>query len=230
MLWHSKFVATILFGMGINWGPQKRSADGISWLYALRQHWGQTLIGLVWGTIIWKMDRPTFFWFLPVVCGMLLAIPLSVFTSRASLGARARALGLFLTPEEISPPSELDTLRLRMALLEKSAAEDPRPADSSIAQAVLDPYVNAIHVSLLREKGLNPEYREALGRLGVGQPEVRELGERLLNQGPDALNARQKLQVLSDASLMSWLHRQAWIRPSETLPVWWQTAIRRYAR
>ena len=25
MLWHSKFVATILFGIGVHWGPQKRT-------------------------------------------------------------------------------------------------------------------------------------------------------------------------------------------------------------
>jgi len=33
--------------------------------------------------------------------GMVLSIPLSVFTSRRNLGARARKMGLFLTPEEI---------------------------------------------------------------------------------------------------------------------------------
>ena len=95
---------------------------------------------------------------------------------------------------------------------------------------MLDPYVNAIHVSLLREKQLNPEYRDALMRLGTGKPEVRELGEKLLARGPEALNAREKLLVLSDAEVMPWLHRQAWIRPATALDGWWQTAIRRYAR
>jgi len=36
-----------------------------------------------------------------------------------------------------------------------------RPYDG-LAEAVLDPYVNAIHVSLLREKKLNPIYAEQL--------------------------------------------------------------------
>jgi membrane glycosyltransferase len=228
MLWHSKFVATSLLGIGVHWGPQNRTADGIAWSEAFRQHWAHTLIGVLWGLAVWRLDHPTFWWFLPVLAGMLLSIPLSVLTSRTSLGARARALGLFLTPEEAVPPSELDTLRVRMALQEKNLAA--QPPNASIAEAVLDPYVNAIHVSLLREKQLNPEYREALMKLGVGRPEVRELGEKLLGQGPEALTTDEKVLVLSDADVVPWLHRQAWIRPSKTLSAWWQGAISKYAR
>jgi membrane glycosyltransferase len=228
MLWHSKFVATILLGVGVHWGAQNRTADGIAWSQAVRQHWGHTLIGIVWGVLVWRLDHPTFWWFLPVLAGMLLSIPLSVLTSRTSLGARARNLGLFLTPEETFPPSELDTLRVRMAVLEKAGAI--HPSHGSIADAVLDPYVNAIHVSLLREKQLNPEYRDALAKLGVGRPEVRDLGEKLLGQGPEALTTQEKILVLSDAEVVPWLHRQAWIRPSKALSIWWQAAIRKYAR
>jgi membrane glycosyltransferase len=230
MLWHSKFVATILLGMGVHWGTQRRAADGIPWSLAIRRHWSHTLIGIVWGYAVWRMDHPAFWWFMPVLVGMVLSIPLSVFTSRPSLGTRARNLGLFLTPEEISPPAELDTIRMRMALLEKSGVAAPRASDACIAEAVLDPYVSAIHVSLLREKGLNPEYHDALARLGAGQPHVRELGEKLLKRGPEELSGQEKLLVLSDAQVMSWLHRQAWIRSSDDLASWWQTAIRRYTR
>jgi membrane glycosyltransferase len=230
MLWHSKFVVTILSGTTVNWGPQKRVADGIALSEAVRRHWGHTAVGLIWGTLVWRLDHPTFWWFTPVLAGMVLSIPLSLLTSRTSLGARARSLGLFLTPEETFPPSELDTLRVRMALLERASSATPAAPDACIAEAVLDPYVNAIHVSLLREKRLNPEYSRALAELGVGKPEVRELGEKLLGHGPDAVNAREKTLVLSDAEVMSWLHRQAWIRSSESLDAWWNTAIRRYAR
>jgi membrane glycosyltransferase len=179
---------------------------------------------------VWWLDPRTFWWFLPVMAGMLVAIPLSVFTSRGSLGGKARSLGLFLTPEETSPPPELDTLRVRMALLEKTGAAASLPPDASIAEAVLDPYVNAIHVSLLREKRANPAYSEALAKLGVGKLEVRELGEKLLVQGPDALNAQEKILVLSDAEVISWMHRQAWIRSGNSLAGWWQNAIRQFAR
>jgi membrane glycosyltransferase len=230
MLWHSKFVAASLLLFGVHWGPQKRTADGIGWTQAIREHWIQTAIGLIWGSAILRLDQATFWWFSPVVAGMALSIPLSVITSRASLGEKARNLSLFITPEETEPPAELAALRARMAMLEESGQLVLRPADSGLADAVLDPYVNAIHVSLLREKRQNPDYAKALADLGVGKPEVRALCEKLLTEGPERLQRTEKLLILSDAELLPWLHRQAWLRPSETLARWWQEQIRQYAR
>ena len=230
MLWHSQFVAAILLGVGVHWGPQPRTADGLGWSHALRRHWGHTLIGLLWGGAVWAIDPLTFWWFAPVVAGMVLSIPLSVWTSRSRWGARARNLGLFLTPEETAPPVELAELRARMAALERAGETAPPAPNAGMAQAVLDPYVNAIHVSLLRERRLNPEYHDALARIGAGQPQVRALGEKLLAAGPDALEPSERLVVLSDADTVSWLHRQAWLRPAETLAPWWQDAIRQFAR
>ena len=230
MLWHSQFVASSLLLMGIRWGPQKRAAAAIPWSEAIRQHWVHTGIGFVWGTAIWRLDHPAFWWFAPVVAGMVLSIPLSVLTGRASLGEKARRLGLFVTPEETEPPVELAALRARMAALEESGQTAPRPADAGLADAVLDPYVNAIHVSLLREKRQNPTDAQALADLGVGKPEVRALCEKLLAEGPDHLQRAEKLLILSDADVLAWLHRQAWLRPSGTFARWWQEQIRQYAR
>jgi membrane glycosyltransferase len=229
MLWHSKFVAASLLLFGVHWGPQKRTADGIAWSDAVREHWIHTAIGLIWGVAIWRLDHPTFWWFSPVVAGMVLSIPLSMLTSQTNLGQKAEGLQLFVTPEETEPPPELAALRERMAALD-AAGQTARPADSGLADAVLDPYVNAIHVSLLREKGQNPAYAQALIELGVGKPEVRALCEKLLAEGPDRLQRMEKLLILSDAEVLPWLHHQAWMRPSETLARWWQEQIRQYAR
>jgi membrane glycosyltransferase len=230
MLWHSKFVAASLLLMGVHWGPQKRTANGMAWSEAVRQHWGHTAIGLIWGSAIWSLDPSAFWWFTPVVAGMTLSIPVSVLTSRPSLGEKARRLGLFVTPEETAPPPELAGLRARMAELEALGQIAPRPADAGLADAVLDPYVNAIHVSLLREKRRNPAYAQALASLGVGKPEVLSLCEKLLAEGPDHLARSEKLLILSDDEVLPWLHRQAWLRPSGTLAHWWQEQIRQYAR
>jgi membrane glycosyltransferase len=189
-----------------------------------------TAIGLVWGWAIWRLDRPTFWWFTPVMAGMILSIPLSVLTSRTSLGEQARRLGLFLTPEETSPPVELAGLRARMAALEEEGQMAARGADAGLADAVLDPYVNAIHVSLLWERRQNPAFARALLDLGVGRPEVRRLCEKLLAEGPARLRREEKLLIMSDADQLSWLHRQAWLRTGATLARWWQSQIRQYAR
>jgi membrane glycosyltransferase len=234
MLWHTRFVITILMGKDINWGSQKRAADGTSWGYALRRHWGHMATGIIWAlAIIWgvlalRVDATIFWWFAPVLLGMVVSVPLSVLTSRSAAGQRAKEMGLFLTPEETNPPDEIVQLRARMAAHEQTRNGTKPVPNAELADVILDPYINAIHVSLLRENRLNPIYAAALGHLGAGRPGVRRLGERLLALGPEALDSPQKLLLLSDADIMSWLHRRAWIRPTESFAPWWQAAIRRY--
>jgi membrane glycosyltransferase len=227
MLWHSKFVATILLGIGVHWGPQKRRADGVAWAEAFRQHRGHMLIGLGWGTAVWFIDPRTFWWFMPVIVGMLLSVPLSVLTSRISWGTDARRAGLFLTPEETAPPPELENLRVRMEALEKAGQAETGQIGSRICEAVLDPYVNAVHVSLLRERRFSADNSPSAAP--AGSSEARALGEKLLSVGPDALQRAERLVVLSDADTMIWLHRQVWLRPDPALAPWWREAVRRYS-
>ncbi len=230
MLWHTSFVVLSLLGKSVRWSGQRRLAGGVTWQMALRRHWWHTLIGLVWGGLIWWLDRPVFWWFTPVFAGMVLSIPLSIVVSKTTLGTRALSLGLFLTPEEVSTPPELAELRMRLAGMQRWPQGEQALWDAGLAEAVLDPYLNAVHVSLLREKRLNPVYADALEKLGVGKPEIRELAERFLSHGPGALSAQDKMLILNDADVMAWLHRQAWMRPTETLVPWWQNALRRYGR
>ncbi len=230
MLWHTRFVITNLLGVSVGWSPPKRAAAGTTWLFALRRHWGHTLIGLVWGAFMWWLGPTLFWWFTPVLAGMALSIPLSVFTSRGHLGARLRKLGLFLTPEETAPPPELVALRARMKVHEITDDTTPRSAHAGLAEAVLDPYVNAIHVSLLREKRLNPTYAEQLSKLGAGSEQVGALGEKLLAGGPDKLTQPERMAVMADQRVMVWLHQQAWLRPDEKLAPWWKAMIREFSQ
>src|SRR5208282_4943031 len=114
----------------------------------------------------WFMPN-TFLWFLPLFVGMVLAIPLSVYSSRASWGDAARNFGLFLTPEETTPPPELVALQARLAISDQAqkAAEEPI---SNVTLSVVDPYLNAVHVSMLHEGKFNPRAAEEMARLGVG--------------------------------------------------------------
>ncbi|MGO8835988.1 MAG: glucans biosynthesis glucosyltransferase MdoH [Limisphaerales bacterium] len=230
MLWHTRFVVTNLLGVSVGWGPQKRAADGTAWTFAVRRHWGHTLIGLVWGAFMWRLGPSLFWWFTPVLAGMVLSIPLSVFTSRRSVGTRARRLGIFLTPEEIAPPAELVALRANMKVHELTEDPSPRRPHAGLAEAVLDPYVNAIHVTLLREKQFNPVYAEQFAALGVGSPRVRMLGEKLLAGGPDQLTPAERSLIMTDSHTMVWLHHEAWLRSGESLAPWWRASIRDYSR
>ena len=230
MLWHTQFVITILLGLGVNWGAQNRGADGTSIRCALRCHWWQMLVGVIWGGLIIWLDPTVFWWFSPVLAGLLLAVPLSVLTNRSALGRLVGDLGLFVTPEETHPPEEIAFLRERLWKLQAEGAFESRPANSGLADAVLDPDINAIHVSFLREKQSNPAYAEAMTKITGDRNQMQPLAEKLLGQGPAALQTPEQMRLLSDPTTMSWLHRQAWLRPSQTLALWWQNAIRRYAR
>jgi membrane glycosyltransferase len=225
MLWHTRFVITNVLGISVGWATQKRSADGTDWLYAAQRHWGHTLIGVLWGAFMWRLDPTLFWWFTPVLAGMALSIPLSVLTSRRSLGAHARRLGFFLTPEETGPPVELVSLRAQLRIHELTDDPTPPRPHAGLAEAILDPYVNAIHVSLLREKQLNPVYAEQFSKLGVGGEPVQALGEKLLAEGPDNLTAAERMLVMADQRVMVWLHQQTWQRPGESLAAWWRGAI-----
>jgi membrane glycosyltransferase len=229
MLWHTRFVLTNLVGMAVGWSTQKRDADGTTWLYALQRHWGHLLIGVVWGYFMWHLDPSMFWWFAPVLAGMVLSIPLSVLTSRRTIGLRARSLGLFLTPEETAPPPEIVALRAQMKIHDLTTAAVHR-THGGLADAVLDPYINAIHVSLGREKLMNPVYAEEGVKLGVGSDRAAILGERLLVEGPDKLTEAERLLILADQTVMVRLHQQAWQRSGESLAPWWRAAISEYRR
>jgi membrane glycosyltransferase len=230
MLWHTRFVLTNIAGISVGWATQKRSADGTTWLYAAQRNWGHTFIGVVWGAFMWQLDPTLFWWFTPVLAGLALSIPLSVLTSRRSLGAPIRRLGLFLTPEETKPPAELISLRAHLKIHELTGNKTPPRPHAGLAEAILDPYVNAIHVSLLREKQLNPVYAEQFSQLGVGGEPVQALGEKLLAEGPDKLTAPERMLVMADQRVMVWLHQQTWQRPGELLASWWRGAILEYSR
>ena len=106
----------------------------------------------------------------------------------------------------------------------------PRRLHAGLAEAVLDPYVNAIHVSLLREKQLNPTYAEQLAKLGAGSEAVGALGQKLLAEGPDRLTQPERMAVMADQRVMVWLHQQAWMRPEEKLAPWWKAMIREFSQ
>jgi membrane glycosyltransferase len=221
MMFHAKFVAYILLGQGVSWVTQQRKAsDDPDWREAIITHYGQTLFGLVWGASTYII-APSFFWWLsPVLLGLVFSAPLSILLSRASLGRRTREIGLFLTPDETEPAKELTLLDRHLAECYKQMQPIRElRRDYGLMQAILDPYVNAVHVSLLRQR--RP------GSYSVRRYFV-ELRRKLLADGPDRLSTREKMALLLDPESMNWLHEQLWKQPPEKLSPWWRLAMRQY--
>jgi membrane glycosyltransferase len=220
MMFNTKFVLYILMGQGVAWVTQKRGAsEDTDWREAIITHSGQMAFGVVWGVSAFIL-APAFFWWLsPVLAGLVLAAPLSIFLGKAGFGRRARELGLFLTPDETQPPQELVRLERHMEECYRHMQPIVQLRDDyGLLQAVLDPYVNAVHVSLLRQRRGSHAVRSYFVTLR----------RKLLAEGPAQLTHREKLALLLDPESMIWLHEQLWKQPSEQLAEWWRLAMRQY--
>src|SRR6185503_8472570 len=86
MLFHTRFVVAALAGWAITWRSPARDDAATSWGYALRQHGSQTLFGILWAGFVGWLNPAFLPWLAPVAGALIVSIPLSVYTSRASLG------------------------------------------------------------------------------------------------------------------------------------------------
>ena len=200
MIFHSLFVTATLLGKSVGWGTQSRDDRGTSWGEAVAAHWWGTLFGAAWGGLVY-LANPSFFpWISPIVASLLLSAPLSVFTSRASLGKAFRNAGLLLIPEEVELPDELAGLEENLRRPEPYTPF-PLSRKQGFVRAVVDPLVHALHTSLLlRYKKKAPARENAL----------EELVEKAAVKGPGSLTRREKMELLKDPRHLGELHRRVW--------------------
>jgi membrane glycosyltransferase len=221
MMFNTKFVIFTLLGQGVGWVAQKRAADvdGTDWREAIITHGIQTVFGVFWGVSTLILIPAYFMWLSFVLAGLVCSIPLSIFISKVGIGRKARELGLFLTPEETSPPADLELLERNLAECYRHLPPfEPLRADYGLMQAVLDPYINAMHVALLRQRRPSAGAREWFANLQA----------RLLREGPGRFTTKEKMALLLDPQSMIRLHRELWSLPSESLADWWRLAMRQY--
>jgi membrane glycosyltransferase len=127
MMFHTSFVISTLAGKPVSWQAQDRGDRGIGFLEALARHKWHVLLGVVWGAALLVIAPRYLSWMSPVLAGLILSVPLTMVTSRASIGRWFRQHRLLLTPEETETPSELVALERGMAseeLLTACAIED----------------------------------------------------------------------------------------------------------
>jgi len=110
MLYHSTFVLSTLFGIPVVWNAQERGDRGITYKESFSRHKWHVVIGLAWGALILTIAPTFIYWMLPVLLGLLMSVPVAVWTSRADAGQALRRWRLLLTPEETNTPPELAEL------------------------------------------------------------------------------------------------------------------------
>ena len=221
MLFYTRFVLATFSGSAVRWGRQIRSgAEGPEWLAWIVTHGGNFLFTLAAMAIVLWLSPSMVLWLMPVLVGPLLAVPLSRITASVNLGRKAKSKKWFLIPEESAPPEELAALEEPVATPENALLNSRDYArDYGLLKAVLDPYINAIHVSLLRLRS------EASLRT---RDHMTALADRLLLDGPLGLTVAEKRILLWDADTMLVMHQTLWSSPASRLHDWWQTAFRHY--
>ncbi len=192
MLFHTQFIVSALLGLKLVWKSPERGDAATSWGEAFRRHGLHTLLGLAWLALVYWLNPAFLGWLLPVAGALAVSIPISVLSSRVSLGRAFRAERLFLIPEETYPPRVLRAMRrcLRQA-----------PREAGFVDAVVDPIHNAIACAA---DVARTQHSDAIRRVHDA------LVERALREGPAALDIALKSALLGDAIALSRLHFAVW--------------------
>jgi membrane glycosyltransferase len=196
MLFHTQFVAGALFGWTVSWKSPPREDTETTWGEALRRHGVHTLIGLAWLALVYRLNPSFLWWLLPVAGALAVSIPISVLSSRVSLGRSLREARIFLIPEESYPPRVLRRLR---RLLRRT------PRVPGFVDAVVDPLHNAIACAA---DVARTQHSDAIRHVNA------EVVEQAIADGPHEMRADEKAALLGDALSLSRLHFMVWTDPN----------------
>jgi membrane glycosyltransferase len=107
MLAHSLFVLVALTGLKLEWKSPPREAAALRWSDAARSLAPMSGVIALLAVGIALIDPGALTWLLPVGLPLLLAIPMSVLTSRSDIGSAMRRQRWLLIPEESWSPAVL---------------------------------------------------------------------------------------------------------------------------
>lgn len=220
MVFNSLAVIGTWLGQEVAWLGQKRDLrDDSRWLENTAACAGPTLIGLTWAIIAYAIRPDCFQWLAPVWVGLLASLPVTILLSDRRCGQAARAIGLFSTPQETAPADVLRNLARHMRTCRQQVMPiEPLRRNFGLIQVVLDPYINAVHVSLLRQ-----------GRRRDTTPSsLQRLQDRLLREGPAALGRREIRALLFHAPSIAALHCRIWETADAQLHPGWRLAMQQY--
>ena len=201
MLFHTQFFGAALSGWRLEWESPPRDDAVTSWREALRRHGLHTLLAVLWIAAIHASGAPFPWWLSPIIVGMLAAMPLSVWGSRAAVGRWFRRAGLLLIPEELEPPEVL------VAAARHAARIAERPV--RLVDALVDEDAQR------RVAAANPLRPESVGLKAVARAE-RIAGA--VAQGPAALDNEDRLRLLGDSGALREICDQAELR--RAVPGW----------
>jgi membrane glycosyltransferase len=217
MIFHAQFVIYTILGKGVRWIAQRRKIDGgVDWRELFFTFGPIVLIGLIWTFIAFRVSSGFLLWISPILVSLILAMVIGAVVSSGRSGFR---FGLFRIPEELEKPPEILQLESNLAEIKDRALTHPDlEKNFGLVQVFLDPYVNGLHVSLLRRRR----------NIHVSRDFLRELADRLIRQGPQALKKWELKSMIHDTDTVTDLHYRLWSAAEHDLAPFWSLAIKQY--
>ena len=153
MMFQSKFVFDIFAGNSVSWNTQNRDDTGTSFKEAVARHLSHTILGIVSTVVIWFYAHSIFWWMLPITIGLMLSVPISMFTSRVATGQWFKKHKFFLIPEEVDAPKILCEAKAYLKKFSQTV-----PVSQGVALLVENNVLNALHISMLKVNGPAPDF------------------------------------------------------------------------
>ncbi|WP_421879524.1 glucans biosynthesis glucosyltransferase MdoH [Pacificispira sp.] len=192
MLRHSIFIARLLCGHGVNWNPQQRDESRLSWGEATKAFYAQTVLaaviivtGLIWPTGV-------HLWLSPILAGLLVSIPLAVWTGRVPGGDRET---LVLDDRTGIPPVMRRTNALSESFAEKMPPGDP------VGRILDDPKLASLHLFMLATEPDGDSCRSVEG--GVMAK---------VHEGREPLSDAERASILSNSVALRRLQAERAVR------------------
>jgi membrane glycosyltransferase len=181
MVAHTLFVVVALTGLKLNWKSPPREATDIGWGDAARRFMPIVAVMLVLVGTALTIEPGAALWLAPVGLPLLLAVPLTVMTSRAGFGEKVRARSLMLVPEETDMPLVLSRA--------EAHAKRAKPA-TAWGDSVNDPWLFDVVRSAMGPRNTSWGSRGQARRLMI-----RGL---VASQDTDRLSTSDRMRLLSE--------------------------------
>lgn len=204
MIYHSVFVVSIFLNKKISWGPQNRDAESsYPFSYVVSSFFGITILGLVSAYISYSYSLMLFFLTMPIWIGWTLSIPLVMFTSREQ-----KSLHSFFDLSYWNPNSAL----IKKLKEELHRNDHKRMEGKEIFYALVHPIFHKKHKQLQGNKS----YRSKVSN------SIANDFETLLGQGPEQLDRKKLLNILSNRELLDLFFQKFWTSEKSKWGKYWK--------
>ncbi|TGM20184.1 glucans biosynthesis glucosyltransferase MdoH [Leptospira selangorensis] len=205
MIYHSIFVVSIFLNQKISWGPQNRDAESsYPFSYVVSSFFGITILGLVSAYISYSYSLMLFLLTMPIWIGWTLSIPLVIFTSREQ-----KSLQSFFDLSYWKPNRDLSH-HLKEELTSK---KHNRMEGKEIFYALVHPIFHKKHKQLQGNKSYMSKVSNS----------ITEDFEILLKEGPESLDRKKMLNILSNRELLDLFFQTFWTSEKSKWGQYWKT-------